>query len=333
MTTLPDLTEHLHVGGRFCYPDWEAIGEIIEEKLPESERSDAWMDVSHQWVNRIRSGLGGGYQVHETPNFLLVTEAPDHVVRGAKEFLEEALKRILGSLHGVTSDDGYGKHVVFIFGKLADYYDYIDPFYPDGEHPMSGGVCLSGAGYVHFALPATDYSSYRTVFVHELTHACVTHLPIPTWLNEALAMRMEEWVCGTQVFHLDAEMYGKHEDHWNEHTIQQFWTGESWNLQGDSFELSYNLAQVLWRKIEVDIGPPREVLLEFAAKADWEDAGEGAFRALFDLSLGELVADFLGEGPWAPDPTMWPEPGQAQTKTASSRLPGGLALSRTSTVS
>lgn len=297
---LLDISRHLSIQQGYCHPDWTSISEIIERDFPESMWNAAWESASRSWVERIRDKLGGAYQIHETSNFMILSDAPMRVMNDACTSYEDSLKRILAGLEGVASDEGYGKHVVLMFSDMDDYYEYITYFYPDGEHPMSGGVCLSGGGYVHFAFPTTDFSSYRTVLVHELTHGCLAHLPIPLWLNEALAMRMEVLLCGTDNFHLDQEMYDKHVAHWNEETIQRFWTGESWEIPGDSFELSYNLAQVLWRKLEVDLAAPRSEILSFILNADADDAGESACRAVFDLSLGDLVMDFLGEGPWAP---------------------------------
>lgn len=315
MAALPDISQHLHIKDGFCHPDWAAISEIIQKALPESEWNTAWEEASRAWVERIREKLGGDYQVHETPNFLILSEAPMHVIKDACRSYENSLKRILLSLDGVASDQGFGKHVLMMFASLDDYYGYVSYFYPDGESPMSSGVYLSGEGYAHFAFPTTDYSSYRTVLVHELTHGCLGHLPIPAWLNEALAMRMEQVICASDIFHLNQEVYDKHSAHWNEGTIQQFWTGESWRIPGDSFELSYNLAQVLWRKIESDLGAPRSAILQFISDAHFDDGGEAACQAVFDLSLGDLVMDFLGEGAWAPTPNKWPNQAAHATPT------------------
>jgi hypothetical protein len=244
--------------------------------------------------------------MYETPTFLIITEAPERIAREAGNSYEAALKHILSSLSGVASDAGFGKHVVLMFARLDEYYRYITYFYPEGEHPMSGGVCLGGDGYIHFAFPTLDYSSYRTVLVHELTHGCLAHLPIPAWLNEALSMRMEEVICGSSIFHLDGDIYDRHVAYWNVDSIQDFWTGESWQIPGDSFELSYSLAQVLWRKIEVDLGAARDQVLRFIAAAHASDSGEAACQSAFSTSLGDLVTDFLGEGEWKPNPDKWP---------------------------
>lgn len=303
---LPDFHQHLHMKDGFCYPDWNTISDIIENNVSELEWNSAWLHVARLWVERIRDQLDEDYHIYETPNFLILSQASKRIANDICKSYEESLKQILLNFDGVASDAGYGKHVVLMFGSIDDYYGYLYYFYPDGDHPMSGGVCLSGEGYVHFAFPTTDYSSYRTVLVHELTHGCLGHLPLPTWVNEALAMRMEQSICETATFHLDQEIYDKHIAHWNEETIQEFWTGESWEVPGNSFELSYNLAQILWRKIEVDIGPPRSEILDFISKVHFEDAGESAFHEIFDLSLGDLVEDFLGNGNWEPKPKQWP---------------------------
>jgi hypothetical protein len=306
MTAQRDLSEYLPNKEGFCRPDWEAISAFIESNVPESEWKPAWESASQQWVKQLSRELGGAYRVCETQNFLIVTAAPERIARDASNFYEAALKRILASLGGIASDEGFGKHVVLMFSTLDEYYRYITYFYPEGEHPMSGGICLSGEGYVHFALPTTDYSSYRSVLVHELTHGCLGHLPIPTWLNESLAMRMEEVVCGSDIFALDREIYDRHVSYWNADSIQSFWMGESWQIPGESFDLSYNLAQVLWRKIEVDLGASQERIGRFIGTANARDGGEAACQSIFGMSLGDLITEFLGEGEWKPHPNKWP---------------------------
>jgi hypothetical protein len=304
MATLPDITEHFHIEQAFCYPDWAAIGQSIEDNLPESEWYSAWDIVTLRWIEKIRDKLAGGYQIYTTPNFMILSEAPARIIKDACHAYEEALKKILTTLEGVASDGGYGKHVVMMFTTIDDYYAYITHFYPEGDLPMSGGICIH-KGYIHFALLTTDYNSYRTTLVHELTHGCVTHLPIPSWLNEALAMRMEQVICDSTVFHLDQEMYDRHLAYWDEETIQQFWSGESWTIPGEGFELSYNLALVLWQKIETRLSAPRAAVFEFILNAHFDDAGEAACQDTFGLSLGDLVSSFLGEGPWTPAPALF----------------------------
>jgi len=290
----------------FCRPRWDAIAGAIEDEVPQPEWPTAWEAVSRHWVRRLRDQLGGGYRVFETPDFLILTEAPERVSQDACRSYEAALKGIRDRLEGVALGEGYGKHVVLMFGNLEDYYRYISYFYGEGRHPMSGGVCLEGDGYMHFAFPTTDFSSYRTVLVHELTHGCLAHLPLPSWLNEALAMRMEQVVCASGAYSPDLDEFERHANYWNANSIQQFWSGESWNIPGESFDLSYGLARLLWRKIEVDIGASREAVLDFVRTANAEDGGEAASRTCFGVSLADLANGLLGKGDWAPAPQKWP---------------------------
>jgi hypothetical protein len=288
-----------------CRPDWEAISRVVES-LSQADWSLAWAGVARQWVNNLSREAGEAYRVFETDNFLIMTSAPDRIAQDACKSYESALKQIVSSLQPAAATPSF-KQVVLMFADLDQYYGYIAQFYPEGEHPMSGGVCLTESGYVHFAFPTLDYSSYRTVLVHELTHGCLAHLPIPVWLNEGLAMQMEQAICGTQVFTMDADKLERHFAHWNAMSIQDFWTGESWNIPGDSFELSYNLAQVIWRKLQTDFASSREQVIGFVASASAEDAGEAAFQSLFNRSLEQVVAGFLGKGDWKPKPANWGE--------------------------
>jgi hypothetical protein len=144
---------------------------------------------------------------------------------------------------------------------------------------VSGGVCLNGDGYVHFVFPTIDYFSYSTTLVHELTHTCLAHRPIPAWLNEAIAMRMEETLCGSKTFVLDRELYDRHVAYWNVDTIQTFWSGESWQIPGDSFELSYKLAPDPIKSKLISV--LREAIMKFIATANASDSGEAACRSIF----------------------------------------------------
>jgi hypothetical protein len=304
MDPLPDLSKHFHFADGFCYPDWESISDVIDS-LDDASAALAWEAAERSWFEHLKHHLGHDYHIHESRNFLLLSPAPQRVVTDALETCENALADILHHLPGVANGEGLGKQNVIMLAEAGVYYSYLSHFYPEGESPMNGGVCLSTGRHLHFVLPTPDYSSYRSTLVHELTHVCLSHLGLPLWLEEALAMRMEEVICHSSIFHLDSEIVERHHQHWNSRSIQEFWNGRAWQIPGDSFELAYNLAQILWRKIEGDLGAPRPAILEFLAQARFEDGGETAFIQAFDLNLGELAADFLGEGDWRPAPALW----------------------------
>lgn len=305
MHALPEVGDLLMEVDGFCHPDWNSIRTRIDSTVPEAARNEAWWNVARRWTARLCGQFGPDYRCHDSPNFLLVSSAPAAVIRDARAFCEKARKEILHSLAGVASDANYGPNVVLMVRELERYYAYLAHYYPDGDHPQSGGVFLHGDGFLHVVLTAPDGAFYRASLAHELTHSWVAHLPLPAWLNEALAMRMEDALGVGQGLRLDRERYERHVAHWTAGTIQQFWSGEAWNRDDQGFELAYELARVLWRKIEVDLKARPEDARAFLRDAHANDAGAGAFQRAFGLPLEELVADFLGEGSWRPDPDSW----------------------------
>lgn len=308
MASLPELPKeilvHLIERDRFCYPNWKKIRGFVSKSHPENEWNTVWHAISLEWIARIKKGLGQEYRVHETKNFLLLTQASDRLLDDASEFYERSRRFILQSFPQIAKDEGYGKNVVFMFDTEDDYYDYILPFYPDGEHSQSSGVFLHN-GYGHFAFPTHDFASYRGVFVHEFTHLSLAHLPIPTWLNEALAMQTEDRLAGTAPFEMDEELHELHRNYWNEKTIQTYWSGRSFDTPGDPSRLSYNLSQLLMQKIDQDIRPTQEKLMNFISSSNWKDAGEKASQVHLGIGVGDLVASFLGKGNWVPKPKSW----------------------------
>ena len=300
--SLPDLSSMMPVEDGFSHPRWDLIDDCIKCSVPDNLKHIAWVDVERQWLTKLTQDLPGDYSCTESEHFLLLAEGSTRELKRTCKFIERTLKEILKYLPDVTSNEGYGKHIVLKFSNEDDYYRYVMHFYDDGTHPMSGGMCISTGGCLHYAIPVDpDYpSSYRTTLVHELTHGCVSHLPLPIWLNEALAMRMEQIVCSTNDIPLDRDLLKEHYEHWNNSTIQQFWSGQSWNLADQGFQLSYSLAQIVWNKIENEMRAPQAMILSFISNAHSDDAGESACQEIFNLSLGDFIEDFLGEGNWSP---------------------------------
>ncbi|NOX69475.1 MAG: hypothetical protein GXP15_09835 [Gammaproteobacteria bacterium] len=178
-------------------------------------------------------------------------------------------------------------------------------FYPDdGEFILSSGIFLNH-GYGHFAFPFLEMNEAEATAAHELTHACLKHLPIPLWLNEGFAVTMEDEICGTQPLRMESARLSEHKAFWNEETIQEFWSGKSFNRTDEGSSLSYELARYCLRALAHDI----ESFASFSNAASFEDAGESAAIEIFRGSLGGLIHQFFGDGNWSPDPDLWPATG------------------------
>lgn len=210
-------------------------------------------------------------------------------------FLERMRIRILETLKGVAADEGYGKHVALVFKDVDQYYEYTSQFYPDdGEFGLSAGVYIN-EGYGHFAFPSQDISIAEPIAAHELTHACLAHLPIPTWLNEGIAVVMEEVLVGVSPY-INSELLLRHRRYWNSETINGFWRGDSFHAIDEGQELSYSLAQMLVRNISKDY----QAFSSFCRAVKSDDAGEAAAIQFLGVSLQALIEPLLGEGDWCP---------------------------------
>ena len=249
----------------------------------------------------MQSVLPDEYRVEESENFLILSSEEARYVQLLSRFLERSLKVITTDLENIASDDGYGKHVVLIFSEQQPYYDYISHFYPvEGEFILSSGIFLN-SGYGHFEFPFLEMDEAEATSAHELTHACLRHLPIPLWLNEGFAVTMEDEICGSQPLRMDRDRMQEHMRFWNAETIQEFWSGTSFNRTDEGSSLSYELARYCLRALSHN----HDDIAAFSNTATYEDAGEQAAIEVYGGSLGGLIHQFFGDGEWSPSPSSW----------------------------
>lgn len=276
-------------------PDWNEIALRIGSDKSPDQLNGEWLIECQSWLGVVANKFGEDYQINETQNFLIMSNETSRYVELFSSFLERTLKRILTSLDGIASDEGYGKHVAMIFQDVEKYYSYVEMFYPEeGEFGLSSGMYIN-EGYGHFVFPSQDFDYAEPIAVHELTHACLSHLPLPLWVNEGLAVLMEDVLTGNNLY-IDKEIVLRHQQYWNENTIQDFWSGDSFQSSDEGQELSYHLAHILIKNISGDF--PRFV--KFVNHTHFNDAGESAAVEVFDVSLRDIAASFLGEGSWKP---------------------------------
>lgn len=284
----------------FPRPDWAAIAAVIEAQ-PESQWHDLWTSRAREWVNAIGATLEGPYQLTESEHFLVLTAQGTRYANLLSSFMERTRRRILSTLAGVARDDGYGKHVALVFDEQEPYYEYISYHYPtEGEFALSAGIFLDTA-YGHFAFPFVEISEAEATAAHELTHACLRHLPLPVWLNEGLAVIMEAEIGGHQMRRLDAERFNEHASFWSASTIQEFWSGTSFGRPDEGSGLSYELATHCVSSLARDYGK----FSAFANAARGDDGGESAALTTYGAGLAALIEGFLGHGEWAPESKRW----------------------------
>lgn len=267
------------------------------------------------WLQGLQKDLGGDYQICYSGDFALLSGMGSDDARGLLSFAQKALMEIRARLGNLAWAGTPGRHVVLLFQEEDDYYDYVGGFGRGEVVPGSLGMHL-GDGYPHVAIKHESDLQNAQTLVHELTHHCVTHLPIPLWLNEGVAQRLQRAIVGvyaprsheSEASHYWAavtnwippvmwdELAEKHHTFWNEQNIQQFWAGTSFGQPGDARDLSYSLAEVLVHLL----GENRETFLAFLSRAHYDDAGQTAAIDCLATNLGDAVGTFLGPGNWRP---------------------------------
>ena len=302
---VPDRDEWFLEEHGFPHPDWEAINSWIDRSVAKSDLEDASQQSARHWLERLRVRLGGDYVHLESANFHLLSDLPPEESNKVLSLLETTRSRIARVLGDPSDPEAYGKYVVIRFGEADDYYRYIARFEPDGEYAGSAGMFVGSAGYQHVAFTQSwNADEERRILVHELAHNLVAHLPLPSWLNEALAMAFETDIAGGTPEAVTRELAARHRDYWTPDTIQEFWAGKSFG-DVDGQELAYSLSRILLNLIYIEIRPPEGESRRFVLSATWTDAGAAAAREHLDIPLENLVAAFLGPGDWTPRPESW----------------------------
>jgi hypothetical protein len=115
-------------------------------------------------------------------------------------------------------------------------------------------------------------------------------------LNEGLAMKFQRTIAGTPRPVFDYELKERHLAFWNPETIQEFWSGISFQKPGDPNELSYSLAEIMLTLLLEQPGDWGA----FLKQAQWGDAGQTAAIERLGTDLGVVMSTFLGEGDWRP---------------------------------
>jgi hypothetical protein len=292
------------------YPilDWSKLTAWVDSLEPEARRKEAWIACGRGWLLHFRDALGPDFRLDESDSALIVSSLEPHLARAMLDYMGRTQRRIGAVLAGIF-ESPWGKDALIVFPDDESYYRYVSHYYPEkGEFAFSGGMHID-AGGGHYVTVKKDLPQLEATIAHEMTHASLSHLPLPLWLNEGLAVNTERRLAGAP-----RDMLGAHERlhdrlrrFWSVVSIQEFWSGDSFHRPGDSNQLSYELARIIVEQLARDW----ETFARFVRRADRADAGAAAARECLGLDLGEVVTALLErETPrsWSPDPAKWGEP-------------------------
>lgn|GEM_PF-4441127 len=279
---------------------WDDAAQNHEDRCTANEVDPALLDsVGEAWTERLASSFEPALRTLTTPEFRLVAEGPRQELRPLLRVLSEARTRVLHLLPGIAVAPSYRLPVVAL-GNPFRLDRYVTPLLPeDGPDLPLAGVFVSD-GLPHLVVGAHRGNTFDTVLHHELTHAYVSHIRLPVWLNEGIATSIERAV-DLHSQPMTEEEFDAHVAHWNATAIQRFWSGSCWNGSDEEVSFAYGLARML----VIPLMEHAEPFARFANAATWEDGGEAAAHAVYGRSLGDLPAALLGAGDWAPRPDAW----------------------------
>jgi hypothetical protein len=306
-------TERLDISDSFTWeedlprPQWEILSTWVNTRVEPPDRAAAWTDIARQWLDKLRPALGRGYRVHESDHFLLLAPQAEPPADLLARFAEKCRLELVTSLPRVAAFRMPGKQVVLTLKDPEAYYKYLSVYYPEGHHGGSAGVHVR-EGYRHVALCGTELALLENTLAHELTHAALSHLSLPQWVEEGLAQRFEHDMTGRALLQVTPEMAQEHKRFWKKRSLDLFWRGEGFSRPDKAQRLSYQLAEILLRLLIEDSRPSwfglvkgqRQRFLAFLREADVCDCGETAAREQLRCGLSDLAGRFLGPGDWSP---------------------------------
>ena len=299
-----DLADHLTFHEGYPFVDWEAVQGWVGGLDSTDLQGRAWTAVEHAWLLHMRVALGTHFHLSQSSEVCLLSSLEANVARATVDFMERTLGRVVRLLDGIAEIPPMGKDLLLVFDDDESYYRYVSYYYPDaGEFAFSGGMHID-AGCSHYVTVKGDLRTIEPVIAHELTHGCVGHLPLPMWLNEGLAVSVEQRLTGVRSTHTPQQLRSKHLAFWGVEEIQQFWSGSSFQRTDDGNLLSYDLARLLVEHL----GKDWQAFKSFALAANANDAGASAAQEYLGVQLGELVCALLQQeasASWEPDVGRW----------------------------
>ena len=273
----------------------------VNQHVEPENHDEAWTVISRQWLETFSRAMKQGYCVAESAHTLFLVPPSTTPLLSLLPFAENCQRELLRGLRGVTDFSAPGKQVVLVLRNKEDYYRHLSAFCSEGHHGDSSGMHIR-SGYSHIVLCGTNVDDLQNTLAHELTHASLSHLSMPQWLEEGFAQLFESHMTGRALWVVDVEMAQAHRRYWFENGLDCFWHGDGFSQPGDVQDLCYQLAEILVRLLVEEYRPGwfgwhrkrHERLLTFLREANHEDCGVAAAETHLGLRLEDLAGRFLG---------------------------------------
>jgi hypothetical protein len=319
------LKENMPTRSGFPLVDWHAVEDWISRIQSADLQAQAWSECERGWLLHLRDALGPHYRYDESTGAAVVSSLDPQLARKTLGFIDRTLKRILLVMEELASVQPWGRDILVVLDDVDTYYQYVSNYGPEsGEFSLSAGMFIS-RGCSHFVTRKNDLQAIEPTIAHEMTHSCVSHLPLPLWLNEGLAVNMERRLTGyASTLYTPLEMHNKHLEFWGSAQIQEFWQGKSFQRMDDGNMLSYDLARILI----ANFGNDWPAFKQFVLSAHFEDGGAEAAKQHLGTELGGAVAAIFEKAEdtlvdWNPQPELWKTAPDSVPPTAAVNIQAG----------
>jgi hypothetical protein len=311
------LREHMSLYNGLPLPDWQALIEWAASMNDADLQRAALEQGKRGWLLHLRDALGPHFRLHESESAYVLSSLEDVVATATAAYVTSTRKRIPRVLAGLARIEAHDKSILIVMDDDDTYYDYVSSYYPEGgEFAFSGGMFID-AGCPHFLAKRADLAAIEPVIAHEMTHSALSHLKLPRWLDEGLAVNTERRLTGAGVMPLGErhQLRRSHLKFWDDARIQEFWSGASFFRPDAGNRLSYELARIFVEQM----GQNWALFTRFASNAKREDGGAEAAREVYDMDLGTYACILMEREPdprWAPDPQSWVDQAQEEESPA-----------------
>jgi hypothetical protein len=298
---MPEVS--LSLRGGFPHLDLHGLWPLAEAESDERKRELIFQTAQLQWLEALLPVFGESWTLSHQPECWFLLAAPPTENDGKRRLLMDLAAKIIGEMNhdfpSLFKPQGCGFIVVLLFTDHELYYRYVESF--ENGHPLLSGGMFCGGRNPHILINGSYQGSAEATLIHELAHLLLHHRQLPLWLDEALAMAVERRF-GSRSLHLvdGADELRQHLSLWNERSIQDFWSGRSWQEDQDLMSASYFLAHLLLERLLSFLGGDRRRFEAFASTAKWHDGGAAACLEVCGTSLGSLISLILGTGEWEP---------------------------------
>jgi hypothetical protein len=291
----------------FPIPRGQAFRSALQKKSVANE-SDYWRAFFQDWF--IVLGQELKLHSHYAPNgfirawreeFLLLSPLDERRTELLARFCQRSARRICRALPELAQKSKDGALPIIVFPDTEVYQRYTAHLYREEAGIATAGMFVlaadddelhassSLAGFGHFIVLADEIEHAEPTLVHEMTHALLSHLDLPLWIDEGIATMMEGSLAHAAsdpafVINRRSDLLRRHRLFWTEQTKPGFWDGSAFR-DGASSELAYDMAF----RIVFELARDLSSFSAFAKAANPMDGGAAAADEIYGLPVEALL--------------------------------------------